>query len=169
MTLLFRRDLSSRFDACDDMQDGSNLHLPARRARGIGPARTLRMAAGTLVVERPQRGRTRTTGAPRVRTDTRQAPLVLTIFFVVQLLDGILTYWGVNRFGVEMELNTLLAAGMVSIGPAATLMAAKLVACAGGLVLYASGYFRPLAAVAGLCLGLAVVPWLVFWFYTVHL
>lgn len=94
---------------------------------------------------------------------------MLAIFFLVQLLDGVLTYWGVNRFGVEMELNTLLVAGMLSIGPGATLMAAKLVACAGGLVLYASGYYRPLAAVSGLCLGLAVIPWLVFWFYTVHL
>jgi hypothetical protein len=127
------------------------------------------MAAGTLTVDRPQRARTAAAETSRLRTDARQAPLVLGIFFLVQLLDGTLTYWGVNRFGVEMEMNALLAAGMLSIGPGATLVAAKLVACAGGLVLYGSGYHRPLAAVAGLCLGLAVIPWLVFWFYTVHL
>jgi hypothetical protein len=28
-------------------------------------------------------------------------------------------------------------------------------------VLYINIYFRPLAAVAGLCLGLAVVPWMI--------
>lgn len=169
MTLLFRRGPSSRSGVRSGIRAGADLHATARQARGIGPAQMQRMAAGTLVVERRHRGRTRTTEAPRVRTDSRQAPLVLTIFFLVQFLDGLLTYWGVNRFGVEMELNAILATGMLSIGPGATLIAAKLVACAGGLVLYANGYYRPLAAVAGLCLGLAVIPWLVFWFYTTHL
>jgi hypothetical protein len=37
------------------------------------------------------------------------------------------------------------------------------------VVLYASGYFRPLAAISGLCLGLAVVPWLIFWAYVLHI
>lgn len=131
--------------------------------------RWLRMTAGTLTVQRPRGHHAHAAAASRARSDSRQAPLVLGIFFLVQALDGVLTYWGVNEFGVEMEMNAILASGMLSIGPGATLVAAKLVACAGGLVLYGSGYHRPLAAVAGLCLGVAVVPWLVFWFYTVHL
>lgn len=97
--------------------------------------------------------------------DARQAPLVFAIFVAIQFLDGILTYWGVTRFGIEIEMNALLASSMESIGPAATLVAAKSLACACGVVLYANGYFRPLAAVSGLCLGLAVVPWLLFWAY----
>jgi hypothetical protein len=92
--------------------------------------------------------------------DVKQGPLVLTIFIVIQLLDGSLTYWGVTRFGIQLEMNQLLAATMTEIGPAAALLAAKGLACGCGILLYVNAYLRPLAAVAGLCLGLAVVPWL---------
>jgi hypothetical protein len=92
--------------------------------------------------------------------DLKQAPLVLTIFLVTQLLDGLLTYWGVTRFGIEMELNTLLAATIHEVGPGAALLAAKGLACVCGMVLYVNLYLRPLAVVSGLCLGVAVVPWL---------
>lgn len=91
--------------------------------------------------------------------DLKQAPLVLAIFIVTQMLDGALTYWGVTRYGVDVEMNSLLVATIREIGPAAALLAAKGVACVCGVVLYMNLYFRPLAAVAGLCLGLAVVPW----------
>ena len=126
------------------------------------------MSADTLVI-----GRRHTTAevavAPRAhRSDAGQAPLVLIVFVAVQFLDGVLTYWGVTRFGIDLEMNALLASSMMAIGPAATLIAAKLLAFACGLVLYGSGYYRPLAAVSGLCLGLAVLPWLLFWAYTMH-
>jgi hypothetical protein len=101
------------------------------------------------------------TGIRPVRRDLRQGPLVLTIFLVTQCLDGLLTYWGVLRFGIDIEMNTLLATLMQSVGPAAALFAAKALACACGLLLYANAYLRPLAVVAGLCLGLAVIPWIV--------
>ena len=29
---------------------------------------------------------------------------------MTQLLDGLLTYWGVTRFGIDLEMNTLLVA-----------------------------------------------------------
>jgi hypothetical protein len=93
--------------------------------------------------------------------DVKQGPVVLAIFFMTQVLDGVLTYWGVMRFGIEIEMNSLLAAFMHQVGPAAALFGAKVLACACGLLLYANSYLRPLAAVAGLCLGLAVVPWIV--------
>jgi hypothetical protein len=102
-------------------------------------------------------------------TDVYQAPIVFTIFLVTQLLDGVLTYWGVSRFGIDLEMNALLASSMESNGPGATLLYAKALSCACGLVLYASGSFRPLAAISGLCLGLAVVPWLLFWVYALHI
>ena len=92
--------------------------------------------------------------------DARQAPLVLAIFFVTQLLDGSLTYWGVTRFGIHLEMNSLLAATMHQVGPFAALVGAKGLACACGLILYTNAYWRSLAAMAGLCLGVAVVPWL---------
>jgi hypothetical protein len=91
--------------------------------------------------------------------DLKQAPLVLAIFFATQVLDGALTYWGVTRFGVELEMNSLLAGAMQQVGPGAALFAAKSLACACGVLLYVNAYLRPLAAVAGLCLGVAVVPW----------
>jgi hypothetical protein len=56
-------------------------------------------------------------------------------------------------------MNALLSGWMHEIGPASTLLAAKSIACLCGLVLYQNQYLRPLAAVAGLCLGIAVVPW----------
>jgi hypothetical protein len=128
------------------------------------------MSAGTFTIAARRQASRGIAVEHRVRVaDVRQAPVVLGIFMLVQLLDGVLTYWGVNRFGIELEMNTILASSMLAIGPGATLVAAKLIAAAGGLVLYGNGYYRPLAAVSGLCLGLAVVPWLIFWFYTVHL
>ena len=92
--------------------------------------------------------------------DARQAPVVLAIFLITQLLDGSLTYWGVKQFGIELEMNALLAAFMHEVGPLPTLVAAKVMACACGMVLYVYQYLRPLAVMAGLCLGVAVVPWL---------
>jgi hypothetical protein len=101
------------------------------------------------------------TGARPLPEDAKQGPLVLAIFVITQLLDGALTYWGVTRFGIELEMNSLLAMSMHFVGPGAALFAAKGLACACGLVLYCNAYLRPLAAVAGLCLGLAVIPWIV--------
>jgi hypothetical protein len=89
-----------------------------------------------------------------------QGPAVLAIFLVVQVLDGMLTYWGVTRFGIDLEMNVLLAATMHEMGPGPTLFAAKSLACACGLLLYVHAYLKPLAVVAGLCLGIAVIPWI---------
>jgi hypothetical protein len=92
--------------------------------------------------------------------DARQAPAVLAIFLVTQLLDGWLTYWGVSKYGIELEMNALLANTMHQVGPVAALLLAKALACGCGMLLYAHAYWRPLAVMAGLCLGVAVVPWL---------
>lgn len=102
------------------------------------------------------------------RADVRQAPLVFVVFMAAQILDGAFTYWGVRRFGIDVEMNALLASSMLTVGPALTLVGAKLMAGLCGLLLYANGYFRVLAIVSGLCLGLAVIPWVVFWGYTLH-
>lgn len=111
----------------------------------------------TLIWHDTPAGRTATVR----ETDLKQAPLVLAIFMVTQLLDGVLTYWGVSRFGIGLEMNSLLVATIEEIGLIAALLAAKGLACVCGVVLYINFYFRPLAAVAGLCLGLAVVPWMI--------
>jgi hypothetical protein len=72
-----------------------------------------------------------------------QAPVVLAIFLITQVLDGMLTYWGVSRFGVSIEFNSWLAT----------------LACLCGMVLFATTSFRVLAIATGWCLGFAVVPW----------
>jgi hypothetical protein len=88
-----------------------------------------------------------------------QAPVVLAIFLMTQVLDGMLTYWGVSRFGVSIEFNSWLATLMNAIGPAPALLAAKTLACLCGMVLFATTSFRVLAVATGWCLGFAVVPW----------
>lgn len=89
-----------------------------------------------------------------------QAPLVLAIFVLTQVLDGSLTYWGVSQFGLGIESNAWLVTLMRTIGPAPALLAAKLLACVCGVVLFSTTSFRVLAVATGWCLGFAVVPWM---------
>jgi uncharacterized membrane protein len=89
-----------------------------------------------------------------------EATIVFAVFLTAQVLDGLLTYIGVSLLGVEVEANALLATSMETIGTPGTLVAAKLVACAGGYLLYRMAWYRPLAITAGLYVGVAVVPWI---------
>ena len=59
-------------------------------------------------------------------TSLQQARLVMGIFLATQFLDGVLTYWGVSRFGVQLEFNSWLATLMTVIGPGTALVAAKI-------------------------------------------
>jgi len=93
-------------------------------------------------------------------TSLQQARLVMGIFLATQFLDGVLTYWGVSRFGVQLEFNSWLATLMTSIGPGTALLAAKGLACLCGFVLFATTSFRVLAIATGWCLGFAVIPWI---------
>ena len=93
-------------------------------------------------------------------TSLQQARLVMGIFLATQFLDGVLTYWGVSRFGVQLEFNSWLATLMTAIGPGTALLAAKGLACACGFVLFATTSFRVLAIATGWCLGFAVIPWI---------
>jgi len=97
--------------------------------------------------------------------DREQAPIVFAIFLLSQVLDALFTYGGVNRLGIDVEMNQLLANGMRMVGPGLTLTAAKLVACLCGLFLYSTARHRTLAVAAGLSIGVAVVPWCVVFFW----
>ena len=90
-----------------------------------------------------------------------QAPFVLAVFVLTQMLDGALTYWGVSKFGLAVESNAYLLSLMESIGTAPALIAAKMLAVACGFILFSTTSFRVLAVATGWCLGFAVVPWLV--------
>ena len=91
----------------------------------------------------------------------RQEGLVLAIFLIAQVLDGLLTYAGIRRLGIEVEVNQLLVFYIETFGVGLALVGAKGVACACGLILYVSHYLRPLAVATGAYLGIAVVPWLI--------
>lgn len=90
----------------------------------------------------------------------RQPVVVLAIFLIAQLLDGALTYIGVRQFGIEAEGNILITTLMYTWGAGPALLAAKLFSSACGVILFAISVYRVLAAAAGACIGLAVVPWM---------
>ena len=126
---------------------------------GDGTAHAPADTVESLAWSQPKAARPFAHDRAQLISDRRQAPIVFWLFILIQVLDGALTYWGVTRFGIELEMNALLSSWMHEVGPATTLLAAKALACSCGVILYNAQYHRPLAAVAGLCLGIAVIPW----------
>ena len=88
------------------------------------------------------------------------ARMTLALFVICQATDGLLTYFAVRAFGHAIEGNPLLVTWMGIAGAGPTILAAKLGACACGLVLYAHGTHRALAVLTAFYLFVAVVPWL---------
>jgi hypothetical protein len=96
------------------------------------------------------------------RLDTQtHATTVFAIFLVAQLLDGVLTLWGVLRLGVDVEANVLIATSIGAFGVHRALLAAKLLACFCGYILYRTASHTPLAISAGIYVGVAIVPWMI--------
>ena len=118
----------------------------------LAPVTTLR----ALALTRSSRASARAASVP----SWREATIVLIIFIIAQVADGLLTYWGVTTLGIHVEGNGLLAAGMHAIGPFGALLSAKLLACVCGYVLYQTASHKPLAIMAGLYIGVAIAPWL---------
>ena len=85
---------------------------------------------------------------------------VLTIFVILQIADGLITFGAVRVFGVVAEGNPVLQTWMQLSGPGVTLLAAKTLACAAAGLLYFAGRPRTLMALTTLVLWLAVGPWL---------
>lgn len=90
-----------------------------------------------------------------------QEGLVLGVFLAAQALDGALTYIGLRHLGTAVEANWLLLFYMETFGIGLTLVGAKGIACACGVVLHVHERHRSLAVVAGAYLGVAIVPWLI--------
>jgi hypothetical protein len=90
----------------------------------------------------------------------RFSRLVLLLFFVAQVCDGVFTYVAVSAVGIGAEGNALLASWMHAIGPAPTLLVAKLVSIAAGLLVYVRGLHGVLAGLTAFYLAAAVGPWL---------
>jgi hypothetical protein len=86
--------------------------------------------------------------------------LILIVFLLTQIFDGILTYTAVGWLGVVGEGNMLLATAMHVAGAGPALLGAKSLAAVCGLLLYARGLHGVLGALTGLYLLAAITPWL---------
>jgi hypothetical protein len=90
----------------------------------------------------------------------RWARLVLMLFLVAQMYDGLFTYVAVTAYGLEAEANFILGTWMGLVGALPTLLVAKTVAVAGGVLLYAKGVHRTLAALTAYYAVAAIGPWI---------
>ena len=86
--------------------------------------------------------------------------LILLVFLLAQVFDGLLTYAAVAWLGVVGEGNVLLAAAMQFAGAGPALVGAKVMASACGLLLYVRGCHGILGALTGLYFVAAITPWL---------
>ena len=90
----------------------------------------------------------------------RLSRLGLLLFCVAQLADGLFTYAAVSAFGTGVERNLVLAVWMALVGPGTTLVVAKGVALAAGLLVYRYGLHGLLAGLTTLYAVVAVGPWI---------
>ena len=86
--------------------------------------------------------------------------LVLVLFLLAQVFDGLLTYIAVAVLGVVGEGNLLLATAMQVAGAGPALVGAKTLAALCGVLLYMRGLYGVLAALTGLYMVAAIAPWL---------
>jgi hypothetical protein len=86
--------------------------------------------------------------------------LILLVFLLLQVFDGVLTYTAVAVLGVIGEGNILLASVMHAVGAGPTLVGAKTLASACGLLLYTRGLHGTLGALTALYGLGAIAPWL---------
>jgi hypothetical protein len=84
---------------------------------------------------------------------------LLALFTAVQILDAMLTWAGIVRFGTAIEANPLLSAAFDHFGAGATLGAAKLFAIACALVLHLRSHYLVLSVLTVLYVFGAIVPW----------
>ena len=99
------------------------------------------------------------------RLVTRETPhvrgiAVLVVFVGVQILDALLTWNGLKRFGMAAEGNPILSFYISFFGAAPALGVAKgLAMCGGGLLCFKSRYVILSVLTVVYIVG-AVVPWL---------
>ena len=101
-------------------------------------------------------GRAGPCSVPGVRTSR----LILLLFLLAQLVDGLFTYIAVSAYGPSAEGNAILAVWMAIVGPAPTLLVAKAVAAGAGVIVYRHGLHGVLAALTAVYALAAVGPWL---------
>lgn len=86
--------------------------------------------------------------------------LILLVFLLLQVFDGVLTYTAVAVLGVVGEGNILLASLMHFAGAGPALLCAKALAAGCGVLLYMRGFYGILGVLTGFYLIGAITPWL---------
>ena len=94
---------------------------------------------------------------PQMRPSPR---LILSLFLLAQVFDGLLTYVAVAILGVVGEGNLLLASAMHVLGPGTALIGAKTLAAGCGVLLYVRGLYGTLGVLTGVYMLAAITPWL---------
>jgi uncharacterized membrane protein len=84
--------------------------------------------------------------------------MILLAFVAVQVMDGVMSYVGINRIG-WIEGNPLVEWYALVLGPALAFTLVKLFAVACGAVLYLKARHAAVAALTVFYLAFAVVPW----------
>jgi hypothetical protein len=95
---------------------------------------------------------------------SRFGDIVLVVFLLSQLADGVLTYLGVKTFGIAAEGNPLLYWLMGSVGEGPALAGAKVMAGSFGIALHLSAVHRVVAILTLIYLTVAVLPWMAILF-----
>ena len=96
---------------------------------------------------------------PDARARSLFGDIIVIVFFVVQFLDGLFTYFGVQTFGPSVEANPVMAWLMLRIGEVPALAGAKVVAISFGIALHLTGVHHVVAVLTGLYFALAIIPW----------
>jgi Domain of unknown function (DUF5658) len=91
---------------------------------------------------------------------SRFGDLVIVLFIAMQVFDGALTYVGIRSFGRGIEANPLLVWLMQRVGDGPGLAMAKSVALGFGAFLHLTSVHRVIAALVGIYLAAAIIPWL---------
>ena len=90
---------------------------------------------------------------------SRWGDAVVITFVLTQCLDGVFTYLGVAIWGPGIEANPLISSAMSAVGVVYGLAGAKAVAITFGIVLHLRRVHNLVAALTGIYLAAAIVPW----------
>ena len=84
---------------------------------------------------------------------------VILVFFCAQAADGVFTYLGIQAFGRMIEANPLISYLIQIMGAGPALAGSKLAAIGCGSLLHLLTVHRIVAALTGVYLVAAIVPW----------
>jgi hypothetical protein len=95
----------------------------------------------------------------RLPQSNTRAIWTIALFIAVQCADAAQTAHGIQRFGLGIEANPILAFYLATAGPTTTLVGAKLIAVAGGAALYLCARYVALVVLTITVVFSAVLPW----------